>query len=371
MRIAFIDHYREGASQHKDPITIPRALAARGHAVDLVSIDDWQGTLFGLPTMPVSSWLKNGPSADAAVCISRFNPQFTHALREIKRHGIRLIVKGDTDGTLGYPLRPNYLRARPLNGNPANWLRHIKWRLPVGTIVRRKLEHVMLANVTVVESPGAAANLIQVLRYWGGAEKAESVRFIPNPVSKAATHVPVSRTKTKTILAIGRWDDTVKGGHLLRETIKRTLKQRSDYRFVIIGKDGRSIWSALDDTYRSHVECTGVLDFDGTQAALAKGRILLATSLIESFSFAAAEALCAGTSLAVTPIESLVYLAGGGAYGSISRGFTADAISAALVHEIQEWENRSRSPVAIASVWRRQLDDQKIASEWEKVLQLR
>src|SRR5690606_4036442 len=106
-------------------------------------------------------------------------------------------------------------------------------------------------------------------------------------------------------------------------------------------------------------------------SALAKGRILLATSLIESFSFAAAEALCAGTSLAVTPIESLVYLAGGGAYGSISRGFTADAISAALVHEIQEWENRSRSPVAIASVWRRQLDDQKIASEWEKVLQLR
>jgi glycosyltransferase involved in cell wall biosynthesis len=370
MKIAFLDRYSVAAGLHKDPITIPHALVARGHDVSLVSVDEWQGTLFGLRVEPLSRWQAELriQRPDAVVAITRFNPTLTPTLRWIKECGIRLIVKGDTDGTIGYPLVPNYLRARPIGCNPMNLIRHLKWRLPLGVMVRRRLEHIALSDLTVVESPGAAINLFQILKYWGYVGNLGVLRFIPNPVSPSAMLKPPVKSRNKMIVSIGRWDDAVKGADLLCQTIERTLSTRRDYRFLIIGKGGEAVRSKLREEFRGFVECVGQLEFEATQEALSEARILLTTSLLESFSFVTAEALCAGASVVVTPVESLVYLAGGGAYGSIARGFSANALDAALLREIQEWEQGARDPETIAARWRSELDQSGIGREWERAV---
>lgn len=371
MKIVFIDHYSDAASLHKDPITIPHALVARGHDVSLVSVDEWQGTLFRLGVEPLSKWqadLDNTSRPDAVVAITRFNPALTLMLRKLKECGIRLVVKGDTDGTIGYPIAPNYLRARPISQSPTNVFRHLKWRLPLGVVVRRRLEHIALSDLTVVESPGAAINLVQVLKYWGYDGNASALRFIPNPVSPIAVQGTPLKSRNKTIVSVGRWDDPVKGVDLLRQTIEKTLDTRRDYNFLVIGKEGEVIRSKIRNEYQSFVECAGPLEFELTQEALSSARILLVPSLLESFSLVTAEALCAGASVVVTPIESLVYLAGGGACGSIARGFSADALNAALLREIDEWDRGERDSDAIASRWRSELNSSKVGRQWEQAI---
>lgn len=372
MRIIFIDHYNPTMSVHKDPITIPHELATRRHDVLLVSVDEWRGELFGLKVEPLSDWLTNTSYArqpDAVVAITRFNPKLTPILRKLKARGIHLVVKGDTDGTIGYPVPPNYLRVRPLRENPINVFRHLKWRLPLSSVVRPRLEHVILSDLTVVESPGAAVNLVHVLQHWGCAAKIDNLRFIPNPVSPDAMRIPLAEEKIKTIVSVGRWDDPAKGSNLLRQTITHTLNARRDYSFRIIGNNGHAIRSSLHKKFQNYVECADQLGFEQTQEQISTARILLVTSVLESFSFVTAEALCAGTSVVVTPIESLVYLAGGGAYGSISRAFTSAALNAALLREIHQWEHGARDAEAISMRWRRELDPARIGQMWEQVLE--
>ncbi len=371
MRVVFIDHYSGASSLHKEPITIPAALAARGHDVSLASVNEWQGSLAGLRTERLSHWQADlsGPRrADAVVAITRFDSSLTPTLRVLKRHDIRVIVKGDTDGTLGFPVTPNYLRARPLGANPINVLRHLKWRLPLRAILRPRLEQIMLADLVVAESPGAIVNLAEVLQHWGHVGSIPKLRFIPNPVSPAVTTRPLKTDKTRTIVSAGRWDDNVKGGDLLRATIERAVDSGSQYTFLIIGNGGKEIYGKLRSDCRCFVECPGSLDFDATQEAISKSRILLVTSLLESFSFVAAEALSSGTSLVVTPIESLVYLAGGGAYGSIARKFSVAAITAALLNEIREWDQGNRTPSSISSYWRPKLNIEVVSELWDKAL---
>jgi glycosyltransferase involved in cell wall biosynthesis len=225
-----------------------------------------------------------------------------------------------------------------------------------------------MADLTVVESPGAAVNLALLLKHWGAAADIETVRFIPNPVPSSSVWSAPSSSRDKVIIAVGRWDDSVKGADLLRRTIAKTLDVRRDYRFVIVGTAAERVCAALRDEHRARVTCVGELAYAATQEALAAARILLVPSLLESFSFVTAEALCAGASVVVTPIESLVYLAGGGAYGSIARSFTSDALTAALLREIAVWDSGGRDVDAIAARWRSELGMAAVCDRWERVL---
>jgi len=371
MKVVFIDHYSGASSVHKEPVTIPAALAARGHDVSLSSVNEWWGQLAGLRVEPLSQWqadLSGSRRPDVVVAITRFDPALTPTLRMLKQLGIRVVIKGDTDGTLGFPVTPNYLRARPIGTNPVNLLRHLKWRLPLGAILRPRLEQIALADLTVVESPGAAVNLTEVLEHWGVAESIPKLRFIANPVSSAVTTRLLRSDKTRTVVSAARWDDNVKGGDLLLGTIERAVDSGAQYTFLIVGNGGKDIYAKLTRDSRRFVECLGQLEFEATQEVISKSRILLVTSFFESFSFVAAEALSSGTSLVVTPIESLVYLSGGGAYGSIARKFTAPAIAAALVNEIREWDRGHRIPTVIASYWRPKLDVHAVVQQWDEAL---
>ena len=376
MKVAFIDLYNQRASRHKDPLTTPLGLREQGHEVDLVSCDatvQQEISIAGLPVTPASHFSRGAwgqAGFDAVVALSRFAHPLTPMLNEIKSAGLPLIVKGDTDGTLGYPLKPNYLRMTPVLASPGNILRQLKWRLPSRHWVGQKLAHVALADRVIVESPGAAANLQQVLLYWGLTSDMNKVRFIPNQVSQVALDIPVRSHRDKSVLAIGRWDDALcKGADLLTGSIMDLFKLRDDYEVIVVGSGLDEIRKRLPRHSATRVTLIDELSFSELQELLAKSRILLAPSRVESFSFVAAEALCAGASIVVTPIESLNYLAGGGIWGTVARGFTKRAVTAALLSEIERWESGAHAPQLIAAFWRSRLSPVTVTDLWLQMLE--
>ena len=375
MKVAVVDVYRPDGSVHKDPVTIPLGLADRGHQAVCISVDptvDRPFMLAGLPVLPLSGlhpdgWAKAG--FDAAIVISRFNPALTPVLSALRAAGVRIVIKGDTDGTLGHPVPPNYLRTRPPLASPANLLRHVKWRALAGLLLRPRLAQMKLADRIVVESPGAAANVMQVLIHWGLADIARRVVFVPNQVSSAALATPPSATREPLIVAAGRWEDTaVKGTDLLADAIATVARLRPERRFAVVGTGGDNLSRRLSANCRGQVDVLGPLPFDDLQALFARAQIGLVTSRMESFSLVTAEALCAGASVAVTPLEPLLWLSGGGAWGTIARTFSASAIAAALMHEIARWDRSGHDPIAIASHWRLCLAPDRIAGRWSALL---
>lgn len=371
MKIAFLDVYGPASDQRKDPITIPHALAALGHEVILVSVNGPSGELHSLTVLSLEDWLTDvtrGRVPDVLIAITRFNQRITSILRRAKAAGCIVIVKGDTDGTVGFPLRPNYLRARPILANPLNIFRQLKWSIPVPSIIRTRLDQISISDATIVESPGAAANLSYFLYFWGCHKYVQKINAIPNPVAPDVALLVPPENKEKLIVSIGRWDDPVKGPTLLSETIARTLNVRQDYRFVVIGPESDAVWKKLEPRHREQVQSTGTLDFLSAHQHVRAASIMLTTSLIESFSFATAEALCTGCSVVVPPIESLIFLAGGGSYGTISSNFSAKAMTSSLLFEIEQDISGRRNCKEIACHWRSKLSPDIVGRIWDELI---
>jgi glycosyltransferase involved in cell wall biosynthesis len=321
VNIAFLDDYHAAISPHKDPVTAPLAVRAEGHRVVLLSSDPGFRTntaISGMEAYRAESFVADAQALadiDCVVAISRFSPRLLPILTRMKAAGVPVVIKGDTDGTLGYPLRPNYLRMRPLRDDIRNALRHLKWRLPVRRWVHQKLAHIALADRVVLESPGAAANAVEVLEYWGLGAEIGKLRVIPNEVSQAVVDIPPNARKPKVVMAIGRWDDPrCKGADLLVPVLDTLLAARPDYSASVVGSGIEDVRRQFGARHPGRLSLLGETDFHALQAMTAgSARILLVPSRLESFSYVAAEALCGGASLAVTPIESLAFLAGGGA----------------------------------------------------------
>jgi glycosyltransferase involved in cell wall biosynthesis len=302
---------------------------------------------------------------DSVIAISRFDPALTDALRTIKNYKIPLIIKGDTDGTIGYPLTPNYLRTKPIFKHPLNILRHIKWRSKFSKAVKQKIEQIKLADLVVCESPGALHNINKVFDYWS-LDKNKAT-FIPNPVSDVSTQRNICESKQKTIVSIGRWDDVAcKGTDLLAKVIGLTSKVEINYEFIIIGNCTDKIKRLIPKDSQNKVTFKGHLSFEETQEIIAKAQILLVPSRLESFSLVTAEALCLGTTVVVTPIESLQYLAGDGKFGTVAKDFNPVSIKNALLHEIGLWEQGLRKPRYISTHWKKLLSTKSVGKLWMK-----
>jgi glycosyltransferase involved in cell wall biosynthesis len=376
MKVTFIDYYNSASSPHRDPISIPQGLAVLGAEIELVTRADYnQDQLFGFKVRKLSDWLKNVLEVkrpDVVVAISRFDPELNTILRAIKAKNILLIIKGDTDGSLGYPIPPNYLRARPILAHPLNILRQLKWRAPIRYFVEQKIQHIKMADLVVYESPGAGVSLSHVLRYWGLEDQIKKLCHIPNSIARIYTDLPLVEKTPGTIVSVGRWNDPwPKGSDLLAGVIKDVLQRVSDARFVVVGNNSEYISDRIPVDLREKVLLAGAIDHKEAQSIVATAQIILVPSRIESFSLVSGEALCTGATLVATPIESLYYLAGGGAYGSIARDFSVSAISSALLYELHQWKCHSRDPNTIASYWRSALNEDRIAQIWfRKIAQL-
>ena len=379
MRVAVVDFFASSIL-FKDPAQI--TLGLRDLGADAIYVS--RGVLsagVGDPPFPLvldgdlhdrAFW--SSLKLDAALVISRLAPDARPIIDAIRACGVRLVLKADSDGTLGYPLAPNYLRILDWRAAPVRTLlRTLKWRAPLQHFVRPKLEQIGLADAVVIESPGALANVQRVLAHWKMPALAGRVHFVPNPVAPDIIAAPVPESREALVAAVGRWDDErPKNTAAMVASLVEFLGTRDDFRAVIIGPGVPLVERLLADcpaATRTRIEVAGPVDHGRLPAYLGRARMLLMPSRMESFGIAAAEAVCCGCSVVVTPVESLAFLAGGGQSGTVAAGFGAGEIHRALVDDARKWDQGSYSPLAIAARWRAVLDRRVIASRLLELLQ--
>ena len=368
MRIAVVDYYHPSI-HFKDPGQITIGLREAGVDAFLVPLrpaaSNGQAPFPIVAGDPGSDALWARAEADVVLVFSRLDPRHTTLLRRLKARGARIIVKADTDGTLGYPLVPHYLRALMFSHDPLGWIvRNAKWRMPVKTFVARKIEHIRLADAVIIESPDAVANVVRVLEYWGEGHLAARLHFVPNPVAPDVCEAPL-RQKDNVIVASGRWDDEgAKNTRVLVRVLGEFLQTRPDYRSVILGSGSEYVHRLARPVGRDarvRMDVRGAVTRGDVVETLSGARVCLVSSRLESFGLAAAEALCMGCSVVVTPIESLAYLSAHGATGTVARDFTPQALLTALREDVGKWERRVYDPARLAGRWRTTLGRREVA----------
>lgn len=373
MRIAVVDYYGSGIL-HKDPAQITLGLRDIGVeaifvARNFVNQFDASQAPFPLLTsaaIETASFWRDLP-VDAVLVISRLAPDAEKIVAAVNAAGLRLILKADSDGTLGYPLAPNYLRTLSWRVNPLRTLlRHVKWRFPMRRYVGKKIDQIVMADAVIVESPKARSNILSILQYWGCERLGSKVHFVPNPVAPDVFAVDAMTEKHKLVMAVGRWDDAgPKNTEVMVRAIIVFLRECVGYRAVIVGS-GHDIVTHIAERFNNgwlrRLDIVGAMDHGRLAQQLAGAQILFMPSRIESFGIVAAEALCVGCSIAVTPIESLEYLAADGFSGTVASGFDTSSAKGALLAEAKLWDAGERIPHEIAAYWRARLNRREIAS---------
>jgi glycosyltransferase involved in cell wall biosynthesis len=216
--------------------------------------------------------------------------------------------------------------------------------------------------VFAAETPLAVARVKRFLRLYNAAPMPRVVT-IPHPANTAEMRLLPGDLKENIVMAVGRWDDAVKGWPLLLEIARRFLAIRHDWKMVIVGdtpafsaKASREIASLRD-----RLVLTGPLEHQQLSGWNRKAKIYLLTSHCETFNIAAAEALCCGCSV-VGPaqIASVSYFIGSQS-GTSSHLRTPDHMTDALIAEVDQWEAGKRDPVGISRASLQNFDAEAVA----------
>ena len=377
---AFFDIYGP-FHENKDPGQIPLGLLDIGTDACVITVSKKELAnyipKFGLIQKPLSEfyngqfWLSD--DSDVIIAYPLQGALYSPLIEKMTLGGKKVLLKFDSDGRIAYPLQRHDLRI-PLHERMTvhNLISDVWWRLPFKSLKRRKhakvaaetIRQIELSDAAIIESPDALSNLNFFLAAWGRSDLIKKTRFIPNPVTPEFVEGEVG-TKENIVVSHGRWDDfRVKNTQVMAETIVEFLKNRVDYRAVIFGSGIEKVKSLIADApqnVKDRIEISGYIEHEKVKGILRNAKMLFVPSRWESFSIAAAEALCTGCSIVGTPAEALRYLSMQGFSGTIASAFDREAILAALLQDAIKWDNGGYEPEKIAAFWRAKLDRKIIA----------
>jgi glycosyltransferase involved in cell wall biosynthesis len=320
-------------------------------------------------------WFKN--DSDVIIAYPLQGPFYSPLIKKMKIGGKKVLLKFDSDGRIAYPLQRHQLRI-PLQERLTvhNLMSDVWWHLPFKSLKRRKhakvatetIRQIELSDGAIIESPDALSNLNFLLTAWGRSDLIKKTNFIPNPVTPEFIQGEVD-VKENIVVSHGRWEDfSVKNTQVMAETIIEFLKNRDDYRAVIFGSGiemVKAIIAHAPQDIKDRIEVSGFIQHEKVESVLRNGKMLFVPSRWESFSIAAAEALCTGCSIVGTPAEALRYQSMQGFSGSISASFDKQAILAALLQDANKWDQGKYNPKKIAAFWRQILDRKSVAKSIE------
>lgn len=318
--------------------------------------------------------------ADCVICYSWFDPYYDLIVEAIIAGGKKAIVKADTDGRLGYPVMPRYVRdsAADRMGNSLRWLRHTRvfGRLSSRFDTRyrasmpERLRQIQLSNAVLIESPKAVVNLSTFLDYWGGCELRTKLHFMPNPVAEDVV-VASPKAKRDLVISVGRWMDPRKNVHAMLECSNRFLSSHPDWKLRVLGEGEEIVEETVSKwagSLQRRVEIEGQVPHGEVVELMADSRIFFAPSSSESWGMAAAEAACMGCTIVGTPLESFEYLTADGFSGTLSVGFAAKQILRALQFDVAKHAKGAYNPVEIARHWRSKLSLDQVSARIYKMI---
>jgi glycosyltransferase involved in cell wall biosynthesis len=382
----FFDIYRP-FHENKDPGQIPLGLMDTGVNTGVITVtkQDLANYSSNFPVIQSEIedfydeefWFKN--DSDVIIAYPLQGALYSPLIEKMKLGRKKVLLKFDSDGKIAYPLQRHHLRI-PLRERLTihNILSDLWWRLSFKFLKKRKhakvaaetLRQIELSDAALIESPDALSNLNFFLAAWKRNDLIKKTYFIPNPVTPEFTQSQIGK-KENIVVSHGRWDDfRIKNTKIMAETIVEFLKNRIDYKAVIFGSGTEKVNSLIADApqdIRNRIRISGYVEHEKVKDILNNAKILFVPSRWESFSIAAAEALCMGCSIVGTPAEALRYLSMQGFSGSIAATFEKEAILAALLQDAIKWDNGKYDPEKTVAFWRPILDRKAVARNIENL----
>jgi len=221
--------------------------------------------------------------------------------------------------------------------------------------------------VYAAETPVASARVRRFLRMYD-ADPMPRVVTVPHPVNMNCMGYSPTDSKRNQVIAVGRWDDAVKGWKLLRDTAECFLAAEPAWSLLVAGAGEENEGQMMARRYPGRFAMLGRLGHEELNEHLRASKVYLLTSHSETFNIAGAEALCCGCSV-VGPaqIPSSAYFASCES-GSVSHLRTPDHMADALGAEVDEWERGRRDPHRIAAVWKERVGAPEVAQRYLQII---
>ncbi len=340
---------------------------------------------YGMPYIPATRKNLSDPSwwreqrPDAIILNTWSAPRHDDIRKAALSLGCPLIEKLDTDGVKSPRIYPwHSLRRTWVNYD----LRH-----PVSSGIPRKAEAIMRFLTTYLfpslldkkmvrcmervpvyaaETPVASARVRRFLRMYN-ANPMPRVFTVPHPVNTAQMGFSPADSKRNQVIAIGRWDDAVKGWPLLKVVAERFLQNCTEWSLVVAGIGAETEGKKMEERFPGRFSMIGRVGHEELNKLLRSSKIYMLTSHSETFNIAGAEALCCGCSI-VGPaqIPSSAYFAGKNS-GTVSYLRNASHMSDALMAEVDEWNNQRRDPESISTQWIAELGAEAVAKRYLEI----
>lgn len=351
----FIRGFRE-LGHH--PFAVSSAAAAEGFTEPVVTVpnrDHFRDPLFWR-SLPI----------DVAVLVSWLGmAEVLAALRPVAR---RIVALADSDGQVGWRVHRKALFRR-FTGQHVRWLDRVRaakyWVQCVfyagAAQDRARLCSADCSDIVVVGSKAARANLEALFVSRGRPDLAHKLAVVPYPVDDCYLRPAIRSERVGRMVAIGRWSDPQKDGHLLSRAIAHYLGQGGSGEFVLVGPGGEAHFSDLQRRFVG-VRYLGVQPPEAIADLLSTSQSLLLTSRWESGPLVMSEALALGNSV-VGPdwVPAMADLKA--EHGSVFHHRTPAAVARAIAAEKEAWACGRRDPRTIADYWRPRLRPSEVCRQ--------
>ncbi len=283
-----------------------------------------------------AGWWRN-LGIDAVILYSWGDPRYTRIARAIHKAGLKLIIHFDSSGELHEHLqRPGSRILNKAKDCAVNLLRRLH-----------------LGYADAITTSGPCIDSFRSDAYYG-ATIADKCHEFPSPVEHCFRYD--GRSKKPRILCTGSWHLPVKRPELLMATLEQTLRSHTEAQADICGTLTPELeaWrTQLPVDLQQRIHLHGQCSHEQLNELCNAASISLCTSESEGSHGASAEALCCGCSVVCPPrpLLRVVQWYTSRNSGSVAKEDTAEALCAALLAELQLWENGTRQAAVIATAW--------------------
>lgn len=376
MKVAiFIDNFFE-AQKYKDPGVIASTLLSLDNQVVIYAFNSDSDNFNGIQIKKISKASSKNPvfwsqeDFDSIIVYSWLSLRFSVMIEALKNANKKVILKLDSDGHLLAPFKPTYLRTFGKNNSPSQilifLLRVLQWSLFLKIVNKKRIKQLIQCNSVIIESPKAADNLKESLKYQKKDELISKIKFIQNPVNNEIIQsVESTDIKEKLILCVGRWDDNQKNQKGLTKSLQ--LTNLNGWKIIILGNKSTNIKNKLAK-YNLNLEAIENVPHHMINNYFNKSSIFFSSSKYEGFNISAVEAVCCGCSLVGTPLECFQYFSQDGQFGTISKTFKPKDISEALETEISKWDNNLYNPEEMSKYWINELSPENIGEKIQNLI---